>query len=361
MQIFTKLFRKIYRLINRSFWKLKYFLLPYTDPIYRLKQLARQALELWPLEIVGIDLIKYRENAVFKITTADSQTFALRIHRPGYHEQAAIVSELQWMAALADFGIDVPKVVPNTAGDLFVMAKTDLVPDARLVDLFEWVMGDSMRDRLEEAAQADNVADIVRMYAAVGEIMAQLHNQAAVWKAPAGFTRHAWDLEGLVGEQPFWGRFWELELLTEEQKKLMVRTRARIREDLEDYGQSAMTYGLIHADLNLDNVLVDEEVAYVIDFDDAGYGWHLFDLAITYYHIIDEPFELVAKDALLAGYRKHRPLSNAELMLLPMFMVIRACTYLGWVRDRQESEEVRERTPDLIEWACRLAEDYLRR
>ncbi len=55
---------------------------------------------------------------------------------------------------------------------------------------------------------------------------------------------------------------------------------------------------MIHADMHLDNVLKDGERLNVIDFDDAGYGWHAFDLAVGIYHLLLNPtlrthFELV--------------------------------------------------------------------
>jgi hypothetical protein len=39
---------------------------------------------------------------------------------------------------------------------------------------------------------------------------APLHHQATAWDLPQGFTRHAWDADGLAGEQPFRGAFWAL-------------------------------------------------------------------------------------------------------------------------------------------------------
>ena len=44
----------------------------------------------------------------------------------------------------------------------------------------------------------------------LGSIMAKMHNHAEHWREPVGFTRHAWDVDGLTGDRPFWGRFWEL-------------------------------------------------------------------------------------------------------------------------------------------------------
>src|SRR6185437_11237099 len=106
---------------------------------------------------------------------------------------------------------------------------------------------------------------------------------------PPGFHRHAWNTTGLMGEQPLWGRFWELEALQPEERRLLERTR-----------------GAIAADLVPENLLVDDGRLCVIDFDDAGFGWHLFELATSLYFITDgEAFQL-ARDALIEGYRSER-------------------------------------------------------
>ncbi len=49
-------------------------------------------------------------------------------------------------------------------------------------------------------------------YRTVGEIAARIHAHGASWKRPPGFARRAWDLESLIGDDPAFGRFWELEL-----------------------------------------------------------------------------------------------------------------------------------------------------
>ena len=227
------------------------------------------------------------------------------------------------------------------------------------MDLFEWVDGEILRVHLDQAIGANDTAEIKRLFDLVGETMAQLHNQAVVWKAPAQFVRHAWDQAGFVGEQPFWGHFWELELLTAEQKKLMRAVRDQLHQDLEAYGQTAENYSLIHADLNFDNVMVDGSKIRPIDFDDAGFGWHLFDMAVTLNHLFFDPLEQLATESLVAGYRRSRPLSDEELSHLPLFMTMRSCSYLGWIRDRLEVPEILERAPKLVANACRAAEAYL--
>ena len=105
--------------------------------------------------------------------------------------------------------------------------------------------------------------------------------------------------------------------------------------------------------------MVDGGDVRLIDFDDAGFGWHLFELVTSLYFIQDEPYFDQAKDALIAGYKTHRQLTDETLEMLPLFFLARGLTYVGWVHSRRETETARELTPMLLGAACELAEDYL--
>jgi len=83
-------------------------------------QLARLALSHWRLDGADLDVIKHRENTVFKVTATDGRFFVLRVHRRGNNSDAAVQSELMWMGALRDAGIATPAVVPAKNGELFV-------------------------------------------------------------------------------------------------------------------------------------------------------------------------------------------------------------------------------------------------
>jgi Ser/Thr protein kinase RdoA (MazF antagonist) len=197
----------------------------------------------------------------------------------------------------------------------------------------------------------------------IGSLAAQLHNQSCGWQEPAGFSRHAWDEQGLVGENPLWGRFWELAALTDEQRQLLITIRTQVASDLARYAadeSNVSQYSLIHADFVAENLLVDGEKVRLIDFDDAGYGWHLFELATALYFEMEESYYPVARDALIAGYRCHRQLSEQQLSYLPLFLMARGLTYLGWVHTRPETQTAKEMTPMLIGKACQLAREYLK-
>ena len=46
-----------------------------------------------------------------------------------------------------------------------------------------------------------------------------MHDQASGWSPPAAFVRHQLNAEGLMGDMPFWGPFWQARALTAEQQQ----------------------------------------------------------------------------------------------------------------------------------------------
>lgn len=333
-----------------------FYQIPPSQQAERMRELGAQALSHWDLTGADLTMLKMRENAVFRVRTAGGQRYALRIHRHAYHSDAALASELQWIQALDAAGISVPDVIPTASGELFVVVEAPGIPEPRQVDLFAWVEGEQLGS-VEEKLGAD--VKQAHIFATVGEIAGRVHNQACAWELPEGFVRHAWDVDGLTGEHPFWGRFWEHEALSASQRKLLERLRATLREDLTAFGRTRDNYSLIHADFTPENLMVEGHQVKLIDFDDAGFGWHLFEIATTlFFHLGEDYFDGI-QDALIRGYRSVRPLPDEQLDYLPLFFAARATTYLGWVHTRSETETARELTPMLIETACGIAENYL--
>ncbi len=322
-----------------------------------MQALACSALRHWDLEVANLAPIKIRENAVFRIDLSGGGRAVLRVHRYGYHSDAELDSEFVWMRALEAAGIQVPRVIRSRHGRDFEVVATQAPGDARQIDVFEWIDGRQLGS-VESGVGSDG-AVIANQYHTIGAIAARMHNQTAGWRCPTGFQRHAWDAAGLVGERPFWGRFWELAALTPDQRSLLLRTRTRIAHELAAYGNGRDGYGLIHADLVPENLLIDGHRVQVIDFDDAGFGWHLFELATSLYFITGDGIYPMAREALIRGYRSERRLSEEMLARLPLFLAARGTTYLGWVHTRQGSDAARELTPFLVQRACAVAEDYL--
>jgi Ser/Thr protein kinase RdoA (MazF antagonist) len=297
---------------------------------------ARAALEVFPVEPADIELVMQSENVTFRVTEAGTGAdYVLRLHRPGYHTLAELNAERAWTHALGEAGIAVQGPVRTTGGDFFQAVEIPEKNEFRYAGMTEWVEGTPLSDRLSEGVSEEEQKDCFRQ---IGALAATIHNKSEVWSPPAEFERHTFDAEGLMGETPFWGRFWEHSALNKQEADLLNRSRSKIYSILDSLEKSSSIYSMIHADLHANNVLVHDGIVVPIDFDDAGFGWHIYELAVVLFNEQGKPgFDSVAS-ALVEGYREVRELDDSMLELLPLFVLVRGLALIGWLHHRPEHD-----------------------
>lgn len=305
---------------------------------------VRKALTYWGMSSAAFKLIAARENQVFRVD-CEGKTYALRLHRRGYRSNDELRSELQWMGAASEGGLNVPRPVPSVSGAFLHVA------DGIQIDVLTWITGSPMG----KTGQALHTDDRAGLFRSIGCEMAKLHNISDAWDIPDGFQRCSWDREGLLGENPVWGRFWENPTLSGEDRALFSETRARAKADLKNI-EPNLDFGLIHADLVRENILVDDEGLWLIDFDDCGFGFRLFDLATTLIKNINEDDYPDLCTALIDEYSTLRDIDVGPLAL---FLLLRSATYVGWIVDRMHEEGSKARNDRFIEVTRRLALAYL--
>ena len=302
---------------------------------------AREALSAWDLRVANVERVSVSENIAFRVADLTGKSYVLRLHRPGYHTLDELIAEQTWTAALLKAGIDVPVAVPTRDGSGYARVQVD--GEKRYAGILEWVDGEPLHAILggpltnagpHEAPPAD---PIFRYFALLGEIIASIHHQAEGWTIPAGFARHVLDADGFMGEQPFWGRFWESPYLSGAERRRLAALRQPIHDILSQCRKENM-YSLIHADLHPGNVIVHGSRLHVIDFDDAGFGWHHYEFAVALCHYQHDPRFERLRDALFAGYRRVRQLSDEAVDLLPLFLLVRSLASIGWTAARPEHE-----------------------
>ena len=111
------------------------------EQVAALQSLATKALHHWDVAQPRLELIKYRENAVFAVHSADHARAVMRVHRPHYRTDDHIRCEVAWMRALNAAGIHTPQVLATRNGDVVAVAESAGVPEARQCDLMLWVDG----------------------------------------------------------------------------------------------------------------------------------------------------------------------------------------------------------------------------
>lgn len=261
-----------------------------------------------------IRLIRDRENHVFEMQTPQGRA-ALRLHRAGYQSSAAIRSELWWCAALAQAGLSVPAALPARDGSLLVA-----LSDGRHASAIAWMEGEA----LGEAAQPNTrpLPLVLDLYHALGRLLAQVHQATDRLTLPPDFTRPRWDWDGLVGDDPLWGRFWDHPAATSDQRATLIRARDALRERL------AGDIGLIHADVLRENVLVNGRSVSLIDFDDSGFGYRLHDLGTALVQTVQHPEHVQLREALMAGY------GTTDIEMVEAFTLARTLASVGWTMPR---------------------------
>ena len=193
----------------------------------------------------------------------------------------------------------------------------------------------------------------------LGAIAATMHTHATGWCPPAGFTRFRWDLPAILGSKPRWGRWQDGIGVGRDEAHVLGRAADLVSDRLLDYGCGPDRFGLVHADMRLANLIVDGDRIAVIDFDDCGYSWFLFDLAATLSFVEDDPRVPSWCQDWLAGYARVRPLPPRADTLAATFVLLRRLMLLGWLASHAGIALSAELGAGFTVGSCELAERYL--
>ena len=290
-----------------------------------------------------VRLLNSAENLTF-LAEGEAGRFVMRRHRVGYHSRAAIESELAWSAALsAESALSTP--VPARGADGAFVQEIDGVywTLLRYIEGAEPVAGD----------------DLAPWFRRLGAMAAETHAHSLGWARPEGFVRLTWDLDAVVGPAPIWGAWREGPNVGAAEAAIIGAAEARMREELEAYGAGEGRFGLIHADMRLANLLIHEGDLRLIDFDDCGFGWLMYDFAAAVSFMETDPRVPALKAAWLEGYAAVRTLSDADVAIVDALVMFRRLALLGWIGTRMEAREPQALAPHFAAGSAALAAAYL--
>jgi Ser/Thr protein kinase RdoA (MazF antagonist) len=305
--------------------------LSHAEQLPLLRQLAMKACELYDLPNSSmVTLINLSENATYKIEVADGGCWALRIHRHGYHSKTAIASELQWLIDLRKAGVvKTPKPVAGSNGEFIQTLAHPRMQHPRHIVVFDW----------EQGEEPDMSQNLIEPFKALGEAAARMHFHVRQWQRPAWFNRFTWDFDSSLGDAaPHWGRWREGMGVGQDEQKLFGRAVDVIGKRLANYGKSPERFGLVHGDLRLANLLINGGEVKVIDFDDCGFSWFMYDAAtpVSFYEHEPQVPELI--EAWQEGYRRVTPLAATDAAEIPTFIMLRRLLLVAWIGTRRETD-----------------------
>jgi Ser/Thr protein kinase RdoA (MazF antagonist) len=281
----------------------------------RLRRAAECSLRAYGLAESRMRLLKYEDNAIYKVLSPSGQQFVLRLAFEQSCTSEELDSELRWLLALAD-ETEFDSPTPQQTNDGRLVTSISVAGVSALGCLLTWIPGRPLTgSRLTTTALYQT-----------GRAMAWLHEHSQNWTPPSGFKRPGWDVDWLNSELPA--------LLKKHQSGLgrdgfevLGSALHRVAAELAKLGKSGGVFGLVHADLNLENVLLNDRRVGLIDFDDCGWGYYIYDLATTISRLHretrDESRRQRLQQAFVSGYETVGPLPDGFQEFLPWFLAFR--------------------------------------
>lgn len=327
------------------------------DVIKVFNDVAVNAISLFPVIAPNaeVKLINYSENATYLTTNpVTEEKYILRVSRPNYHKKYEIDSELEWLESIYEASpIQVARPIKGGNNEFIQSVMLENDPQEYYCTLFTFLDGKTLDENKE--------SELVKQFENLGEMTARLHEHSIknhhMFKKK---NRLTWDYDTILGERPKWARWQEGLAITPERRELLEEVSQTIKRRLEKFGKGRDRFGLIHADLRLANLLVDKDQISVIDFDDCGFGWYLFDLGTSLSFIEDQPYVPDLINSWLKGYRRVRPLTQEEEEEIPTFIMMRRLQLISWVGSR-DNETAEALGGKYSEDTDRLAIEYLQK
>lgn len=324
--------------------------MPLSDLLPRLDRLAEAALPLWDIPPnARLTRINVSENVTY-LVEASGVKVVLRVHRQGYHSRRAIRSELDWLTALGrDTDVPTPRIHTGKNGHRIQEAHAPDLAAPRHMVLFAHIDGPA----------PDETQDLTSGFEDLGRIAARCHDHVLHWSKPAGFERMHWDETTVFGPQANWGNWRDAPGVTDPIKAVLERLQTTLIARLGAYGKAPERFNLIHADMRLANLILSPKGTRLIDFDDCGWGWFLYDFAAAISFIETDPRVPALKSAWLRGYRSVRPLSAQDEAEIDSFVMLRRMALLAWIGSHIEAPEPQALAPRFAADTAQLARAYL--
>ena len=317
-----------------------------------LEDVRNNLLKLYDFdEDYEVSLLKYSENIIYKVDFKQSESVVFRIHRPGYHNLEELDGEIRWMDEIHRCtDVALPVVYRGRDGGFLQKMHTSGGEDV-YCSVISFLKGSPLGELTGD--------ELIKGLEELGGITAKLHIQSMSRDKSVKIKRFSWDISNLFGDNGdgIWGTWRDYPGITGEDYHILEKCTQNIKRELNHYGRSNDRYGLIHGDLHFYNVINYEGNNQIIDFDDCGYGFYMYDMGcalVTYSKNLEE-----LEAAWIRGYEKVRKLTDEDKRLIPMFVLTRRITRLAWLASHADSDTAKIVEKDYLKVTVELARKWL--
>ena len=284
--------------------------------------LLHQILSRYGLSTANATPLHSYNNLVYHIESADNRRFSLRICGFPNMKHRSMADEMRWLDFVAQRNPRLaPRPIANEQGELVTVTAT---PDGdRLSCLFAWIEGTELRGSVTP----------LHMHK-IGQSAAALHNIAKEFVFPDATSDfrsgYRYDQSLMLSH-----RGWIDEhrnAIGAEKVALLDRAIDYVVAKMNRIGTTRANYGVIHADLHLGNVLVQDGEISIMDFEQLGRGHYRYDLTVMWTELLDEPADFAPLwQSFVAGYTEVAEVPFSQEAALNPFIVAIQLNSLDWI------------------------------
>ncbi len=307
--------------------------------VRRIRPIALSLLKKHNRHYESLKLINHGENTTFR-AKYKAHNYLCRIHRPGYQTLESIRSEMELLEHYRSFGLNVPKPIWLENEAVFSLEAPNV--EARFAVLFDWLPG--------------RFSDILTKKSAhkIGVFMGQMHLASEKFRPSKTFFRPRLDNTGVYTVMGG-----DLSFFSESDQDLITTFQKHADETLQKIGQSKTVFGMVHCDFHSGNRLSHNGEVVAIDFDDSGWSWFIYDIAVCLSsHDREEHYATFVK-LFFEGYRSVRSISQLEEQSLELLMQVRNVQMLLWVAGRTDNPSFVKSLPGYTKHVRKMLTEFL--
>jgi Ser/Thr protein kinase RdoA (MazF antagonist) len=311
--------------------------------------LVKEIISFYSFENLDIEFIRHNENITFKITDMlHGKRYLLRIHIPVTDGFVGVQNTLEGLQSemifLKDLHsnnvIHVQEPVANRFGDYVTVYDTNQFGAPYFATLLTWIEGTTL------TLKEDNTEGIVFI---LGEELAALHEFTRCYRPIQNLIRPVYDVKRIDFAITELQCGVDSGLYSTEQYEIIKEVLEIVKRQIIELDFRNNSWGLIHADLQLGNVIINNGRLSLIDFSLCGYGHYLFDLGSASSII---PTEL--RSAFLNGYSSKSSFTMEDLRYIEglIFMDI-FISYCFFIRDSKSNGWIKANAAEICGTLCK--------
>ena len=281
--------------------------------IAQLRPIAQQVCHAFGVTATTLTCINHGFNTTYAVVDTQGHKYALRLNTHSLRDEQGLHAEVAWMQELAAAGVvRVPQLCHTPHGQYMVSVPFAPLGKELTATMAHWLPGRIVGGRPS-----------YQHISALGTLSAQLHQHSVHWRPqpPAAFPT----INRVLLNSPDHLTGQHESTIPAELRQLLDEVRPQLDALFVELN-ARFTIQPIHADIHPYNVMWHQCELAVFDFDDAGLGLAVQDIANSLYYVRDMAH---ADEAFFSGYQRIAPVPAVSPQELEGLLMARGIVLLN--------------------------------